>query len=205
MTTPDNRELTSEEETPPALRAPIAAAIGGLILTIGLFLVLGSGTGRKHHTAQKATIHSIAPRDQPVISPSAQPPATPVSVSIRWHGTVTVSGPDSHRDLDAIPPRTDARESDLNGDWLETTIDADAPGVQIATLPQSAALPGYKQCHDAVYSNGTDHTEQLETGDVLCVVTSARRIARLKVTRAEQTSLDPIVKFSVTIWDPPAF
>lgn len=206
--TEDNRELTHhEEEAPPALRAPITAGIAGLIITIGIFLILGTGTGDKHPSPRQSAIASpkaTMPPNQPVFSSS--PSATPTSVKpyVRWHGTVTVSGPDAHRDLDAIPPRTNDRESDINGEWLETIIRADTPSVQIAVLPHNGKLPGYTQCGNAAFSNGSDETEQLEIGDVLCVLTSQRRIARLKTIRAYQTSSDPIVKFSATVWDPPA-
>lgn len=210
MTTHDNPELKSAEEGTPTntFRTPIAAAVAALILTLGLFLALG--TGNHHPHAKNAT---PAP---PVTTPQATPtipappfvttpfpttPAAPIIVAERWHGTVTVSGPDSHKDLDNIPPRTSARDGDLNGDWLETTITADSPTVQIAVLPGGGTLPGYGKCRDIAYANGSDHTEQLKAGDVLCVITSDGRIARLKTVRAEQTSTDPVVRFNVTVWD----
>jgi hypothetical protein len=207
VTTQDNRELPSHEEEneTPALCAPIVVAIVGLILAAGMFLVLGTGTGHKHRSSPvPATPVATAPHYPPIISEPPQQSATPITLAVRWHGTVTVNGPDAYKDLDALPPRTNQRDADITGDWLRTTITAGSPDVQIAVLPEDSALPGFKQCRDAAYSNGSDHTEELQTGDVVCVITSQGRVARLKTVRAEQLSLEPVVKFDVTIWDPPA-
>ncbi|MEV0398779.1 hypothetical protein [Actinoallomurus sp. NPDC050550] len=206
MTTPDQQTPdTGEEPAYPNRRVAIAAAIGGLILTIGLALTLkGDGTGHHDTPTTTVTLTPTYTRQIPLASPTTTTPATPIKPVIRWHGTVTVNGPSAYRDLDSIPPRTDQRDADINGDWLETTLSAASTNVQIALLQTGGTLPGFDQCRQTAFANGSDHTEELQTGDVLCVLTSQGRIARLKTIRAEQTFSDPILKFSVTIWDPPA-
>jgi hypothetical protein len=121
---------------------------------------------------------------------------------VRWQGTVTVSGPDAHKDLDSIPPQTYQRDADINGDWLKTTLSPDGSGVQLALL-KSGTSPGFEACRDAVLANGNNSDIDVQTKDTLCVLTSQGRVALLRTTRATQTSTDPIDKFTVTVWDPP--
>ena len=210
MTTPLNDEMTHEEELSyPSRRAPIAALLAGLILTIAAFLVLGSGIGNPAHKGKTTIVTPPTSAPQTPQPPSALPShptysPTPVAVSVRWKGTITVHGIDAHKDLDAIPPRSDPLKSDLNGDWLETTLSADSSSAQIAVLPSGGQTPGYTKCRDSAYASGSDYTEELSAGDVLCVITSQGRIARLITVRATQTSLEPIVTFKAVIWDPPA-
>lgn len=189
----------------------IAAVVGGVILIVGVAIAVGSAGGKKAAPV-KATASSVpavsAPGAPPPVasSPSTQPSVspTPAHPVVRWHGTVTVSGPDSHKDLDSIPPRTYERDSDVRGSWLYTSITSDSDGVQIA-LVQSGDRLGFTQCRDEVYTNGTDQdTDSLQRGDVLCVLTSQGRIARLTTVSAGRPHLStPVVRFDVTVWDPP--
>jgi hypothetical protein len=115
-----------------------------------------------------------------------------------------VSGPDAHKDLDSIPPRTYARDSDVRGHWLHTSITSDSVGVQIALVTKSGTPLGFTQCRDEVYANGSDQdTDSLQPGDELCILTSQGRIAHLTTASADVPDLVPIVKFTVTVWDPP--
>ncbi|MCO6011726.1 hypothetical protein NE236_42950 [Actinoallomurus purpureus] len=193
----------------------IAALAGGAVLIVGLAIAVGTAGGGKpapspspspSRTSGAAAVPPATnPPQVPPPAASTPPPTggaspTPTTPVVRWHGPVTVSGPDADRDLDSVPPRTYPQDADLTGHWLETTIKAVGSGVQIAV---TTGTPGYRQCRDTAAANGADHTERLGAGDVLCVITSQGRIARLITKDATQTSSDPIIKFDVTVWDPP--
>lgn len=204
---PAVEEDPAEESPPQTRRALGAALIGGTVLAIGAALALGSANGHKPEPAPTAPTLPSSPTSTAQHSPTLAPaptnaPPTPVRPHVRWKGIVMVSGPDTHRDLDSIPPRTSSEDSDLNGRWLETDVRADSSRVQIAVL--HGGTPGYSQCRNAAFADGSEETPDLNTGDVLCVYTSQGRIARLTTLYAEQTSGDPIVKFRAVIWDPPA-
>lgn len=199
----NNEEHTAPEESPlPNTRAAIVAGVGGIILTIGILLALGT---RTHHEPrspqhQPGAIPQPTPSYRPSV-PQTTPsnPGVPVTPVIRWRGTVTVRGPDADKDLDASPPRTDPRGGDLKTDWLETILQTDH-GAQIATIGH-VSRPRYAECRQAAYARGTTETQQLSSGDTLCLVTSQGRIAAAHVTYATQTSTSPIVTLRVTVWD----
>lgn len=222
MTTPDQNptpdEIATEdppaieenptEENPQSYRALGAALIGGAVLAIGAALALSSGSGQK--TESVPTMPAL-PRTPTIVArhdpgstsnpvPTNAPPS-PVKPTVRWKGTVLVSGPDTHRDLDSVPPRISLTDGDLNGSWLETDVRADSASVQIAVL--HGGTPGFTQCRYAAFADGSEQTPDINAGDVLCVYTSQGRIARLTAIYAAQTSGDPIVKFRAVIWDPP--
>lgn len=224
MTTPDENPTSETQQTgdtptedipadtgstPQSRRALGAALIGGTILAIGAVLASGSGNMHKPESVPTITVPPSSPtivtRHDPsppwATPPPTNAPPTLVKPIIRWKGTLTINGPDTHRDLDAIPPRTNIEESDLNGSWLETDIKADSNNVQIAVL--HGGTPGYAQCRDAAFTRGSDHTEELKWGDVLCVHTSQGRTARLVTVLAAHAFNDPILEFHATIWDPP--
>lgn len=203
-------EHDPDEENPPPQtnRAIGAALIGGTVIAIGAALALGGGTENGHKAETAPTMPALPPtptivaRPDPTLIPTpTNAPPTPIRPHLRWKGTVMVSGPDTHRDLDSIPPRTSPDDSDLNGSWLETYIRSDSPKVQISVL--HGGNPTYSQCRNAALADGSEQTPELDSGDVLCVYTSQGRIARLTTVFAEQTSGDPIVKFHAVIWDPP--
>ena len=209
MTTQQDVTTQETDNAAPSRRVPIVALTGGAILVLGAFLAMGTG----HDTEPPNNATAVPINSPPKTtfttpatpqSPTAVTSPNPVDVHVRWHGFVTVHGLDAHKDLDGTPPRTDKMDGDLTGDWLETTIKADLPTVQIAVLTGVKQLPTYKKCRDSALARGSAYTEEISTGDVLCVVTSQGRIARLRTVRATQLSLEPIVEFDVTVWDPPA-
>ncbi|MGH3378802.1 MAG: hypothetical protein ACRDP6_29150 [Actinoallomurus sp.] len=184
----------------------IAGIAGGAVLIVGLAVAVGTAGGSRpaaHQTKTPAPPTSAPPlavaSTPPPLASSA--PSTPARPVVRWHGTVTVSGPDAHKDLDSNPPQTFPQDADLNGDWLTTALKADSDGVQFAL--SSTPSPGFPACREAVATNGVDHLEQVRNGDVLCLLTSQGRVARLRTLEATQTSGSPVLKFDVTVWDPP--
>lgn len=208
MTTPTEeppQPEATEDDGYPNRRVLIAAVIGGIMLTIGMALAFTGGDSKRTPTPAVSLTPSISnTRIIPVpVAPPTTVPATPVKPVVRWNGTVTLNGPDSDKDLDSIPPRTHVGGADITGHWLETTLTAESANTQIAILPPSAPAPGFAQCRTAALATGTRQTQEIETGDVLCVLTSEGRIARLKTIKATQTSLDPVLTFRVTVWDPP--
>lgn len=182
--------------------------VGGVVLIGGLAIAVGTAGGKRapDRTATPAPATSILQAAPPAVSGPPSPTGAPSPSSarpvVRWHGTVTVSGPDAHKDLDSVPPRTYTRDSDVRGDWLTPTIKSDTSRVQFAVL-KSGTAAGFTACRDAVAANGSDRDVDLVTGDVVCLVTSQGRVAMLRTTRATQTSTDPILTFTATVWDPP--
>lgn len=195
----------------------IAAVAGGAVLIVGLAVAVGTAGGEKPKHKQTPTpalartqsttapaSTSPQPTDVPPVvsgSPSTSSSSAPASGPlVRWHGTVIVNGPGAHKDLDSVPPRMDKRESDITGDTFETHLHAGADGVQLAKV---TGKPGYQQCRDAVPANGTDRAEDLQNGDVVCLLTSRGRVARLRVLYAAHSFPAATVKAGVTVWDPP--
>ena len=199
--------------TPPPRNLRILITVGAVVI-VGLAVAVGTAGGHRpapERTGAAAAPTTRAPQASPP-APSSPSPATTGSTSpapstppsVRWHGTLTVSGPDAHEDLDSVPPRARSTDPDLNGDWLTPTLSADSDGVLIAVVSGGGALPRFGRCRDAVVARGIDETPApLHVGDVTCVITSQGRVARLRMTRATMTSTDPIVTATVTVWDPP--
>jgi hypothetical protein len=185
----------------------IAGIAGGAVLIVGLAVAVGTAGGSRpaaHQTKTPTPSTSALPPIAASPAPPPQvsaPPSTPTRSVVRWHGTLTVSGPDAHRDLDSNPPQTFEQDADLNGDWLTTALKTDSDGVQIAL--SSTPSPAFAACREAVATNGVDHLEQVRKGNVLCLLTSQGRVARLRALEATQTSTEPVLKFDVTVWDPP--
>lgn len=112
---------------------------------------------------------------------------------------MTLDGPDAHRDLDSVPSRADSDDGDVDGSTFETTLKA-RDGAQLDVVRGS---PGYGRCRDAVTANGTDLTRSLHAGDVVCVLTSQGRVARLRVRSAAIDFPAAVIRAEVTVWDPP--
>jgi hypothetical protein len=187
----------------------IAAVAGGAVLIIGLAVAIGTASGSRpkpHPTSAAPAPSTSAPSvpppvaSGPPVSPTAAPSTAPAHPVVRWHGTVTWTGPDVNRDLDSIPPRASGRDADVAGDTFETTLNAASDGVQLAVVTGKS---GFQQCRDAVAANGDDHTGSLHDGDVVCVLTSQGRVARLRVLHAALTFPAATVKADATVWDPP--
>jgi hypothetical protein len=196
----------------PTRHVRIAAVAGGAVLIIGLAVAIGTASGSRpkpHHTGAAPAPSTSAPSVPPPVT--SGPPATPAPTAVpstppvpapvvRWHGRLTVDGPDADRDLDSVPPRTSDHDADLTGSTFETTLTGVADGVQFATLTGKSGFP---QCRDAVVANGTDHTGSLHDGDMVCVLTSQGRVARLRVLHAALGFPAATIKADVTVWDPP--
>ena len=186
----------------------IAAVAVGAVLVAGAASTLAApGT----HSSAGQNPPPSSPAATPVLPPSAPATALPPAPSasrtpspaakrpaVRWRGTLTVSGPDAHRDLDAVPPQTrpHGAGSDLTGDWLDTILKGDGRGVRLAPLE---GPPSRKACRTAALTADTDELD-IDTGDVVCVITSAGRLAALTATTATMTSTDPIMAFTVIVW-----
>lgn len=178
------------------------------MLVVGIAIAIGTAHGSRHAPTSSATSTRSTSTAPSTTAPAAAPPPTslapvgspsPAAPSVRWYGAVTWNGPDVHRDLDAVPVRTDAAGGDLAGSTFETTLSADS-GAQLYVMTGS---PGYQQCRDAVAANGTDETKSLHAGDVVCVLTSEGRVARVRVRTAAIGFPAATIRADVTVWDPP--
>lgn len=159
---------------------------------------------------------SSAPAPPPAVPPSSPPPSLPTAeeapsstpsspspVRVRWRGQIVINGSSDQADLDSVPPRKGAGAgADLVGDWLKTSLRASGAGVQLAVLGD-VATTGRAGCQETLATQGTGEIEYVRTGDTVCVTTSQGRVARLQVISAMQTSTAPIIRATVTVWDPP--
>jgi hypothetical protein len=194
----------------------IAGAVGAVLLVVVLAVTLavtsGGGDGPdKHAAAGPASTTKVTPSASvpassapPVSAAPSTGPAAPSSAPatapvVRWRGMLTVNGPSVERDLDVVPPRQDIPNADLRGDWLKPLL-IGLSGAQVAVVD---GRPDAAGCRDAAAATGSDRTDRLQVGDVVCVVTSGNHVARLITTRAEQTSTAPRMSFSVVLWELP--
>jgi hypothetical protein len=210
----------------PGRRVALAAAATGAIVAVGAVVLVAAPTGgpavRSVKGGRSAPPSSVQapPTDspgpvptQPAASPSANPSPVPTASRartpaaktpkprVRWHGRLTLNGPSSDLDLDAVPPHIDQSGADIYGAFLEPQIAAESDDVRLAVLTSGHHLPTYAQCRDSVAVSGISRTEDLTPGDVVCVKTDRGAIARLEITRGVQTSTNPIVAFILTIWE----
>lgn len=204
----------------PAMRPLwIAGAVGGAVLLVLVALTLiVSASGEDDveprsarpgtpvpATPSPSAPASVPPATAPAVpaTPSPSPSAVPTAPVERWSGTLTLTGPRTRRDLDAVPPRLSTRdgEPDIRGDWLKPIIEAES-GAQVA-LMTPRTRPGAIECRDAAAASGSDETERLSVGDVVCVATEQGTVARLVITEAEQTSGSPVVAARAVIWSVP--
>ena len=219
MTTPE-----PPQEADDGLRhVRIAGAVGAVVLVVVLAVAVavvrgGSGddqsAGTPAPSASSAARPPAAAAASPTAPSSAAPPAAPTPSAsspsapsgpvVRWRGTVTVNGPSARRDFDAVPPRTSTRdgEPDVWADVLRPLLKAE-DGVTLAVM-EPGARPDAVRCRDEAAAAGSDRTEQLAEGDVVCLLTSQGRVARLITEDARQTSTSPRLTFAVVVWDMPA-
>lgn len=190
----------------------VASAVGAVVLVLVLAVaiaVISGGDGgpdKRAAAAPPASTTKVTPPTSPA-SPSASatsstarassaPPTAPV---VRWRGTLTVNGPDAQRDLDVVPPRTSDSDGDVRGDWLRTML----KGMSDAQLAVVRGRPGARECRDAAAAAGSDETDPLDEGDVVCVLTSGGHVARLTATHTTQTSTSPELTFKAVVWTLP--
>ncbi|HLV71736.1 MAG TPA: hypothetical protein VKY91_03045 [Vulgatibacteraceae bacterium] len=192
-----------------------AALAGGVVVValVGLtLLVATSGDDGEDPQAaaspsrEPATPSAAAPAAPPataVPSPGAPDSAAPARPVKRWSGELTLNGPRTRRDLDTVPPRASTRagEPDIRGDWLKTLVEAESGALVALMKPESR--PGALACRDAAASTGSDETDPVDTGDVVCVLTARGTVARLVITDASQTSTSPTITADVVIWSVP--
>lgn len=187
-------------------QSAFAAIIAIIVLIAGITLFLhSSGKGHHAHSPSPTPVRTETTPQLVVPIPRTTTPATtpkpaPSTPRIRWQGTVTISGPDSDKDLDAVPPRKDPRGADLNSAYLELEIHTEN-GTQIASYGGSARRPGYTDCVNSAYADGAERVEDVERGDVFCLITGSGHIVRLITRRATLTTYDPIITFTATIWE----
>lgn len=193
-----------------------ALGTGGIV-ALGAVLVLAGPTsdrtvisgGTESPTVAATPSARPAPPPTETLSgtPSPAPVGSPSPVTrrppFRWHGKLTLNGPASDMDLDAVPPGINEQEADIYGAFLQPQIAAEAGNVQLSVFPNAGRLPTYAQCRDSVSRGGISRTQDLNPGDVVCVKTTDGRIARLKITRGVQTSTNPIVSMTATVWERP--
>ncbi|TCC30007.1 hypothetical protein [Kribbella speibonae] len=139
-----------------------------------------------------ATPPSQTPSSAP--SPSASPAGGPL-----WQGKMLLDT--EARDLDAAPPErvgySDTGDvymllnNEMSG-WNETLI---------AQWTEPGGLPGPEDCSNVVDTLGSRSKVQLTKKTVLCVRTSERNIARLKVaTLDEGGALNSRATFDTVVW-----
>lgn len=136
----------------------------------------------------------------PSQTPSSVPPpsATPAGGPL-WQGKMLLDT--EARDLDAAPPErvgySDTGDvymllnNEMSG-WNETLI---------AQWTEPGSLPGPEDCSNVVDTLGSRTKVQLTKKTVLCVRTSERNIARLKVaTLDEGGALNSRATFDTVVW-----
>lgn len=205
--THDNSEHTHEPEKPDgSVFSPQVAAVAlSIVLTLGLFLALGNITHKRKTTNATAvpprptitvTVPSAAP--SPSMTARSPSPSIPARASIRWRGTLTLSGYGDYKDLDAVPPRKSEKGADVRGDPTDPKVNGFGD-VQIASVGKRL-LPA-AECATAAYAQGADNSELLEKGDVLCVATSAGHVARLQTIDSRMDIFVPVTQFRVVVWN----
>ncbi|WP_433476022.1 hypothetical protein ACQPZP_02675 [Spirillospora sp. CA-142024] len=176
-----------------------AVALLGLV-TVAITLVSGgdggAGRGAAAGSPPKPGVPA-ASSSRPSRAASGLAAAEPV---VRWRGALTLDGPRSRRDLEAVPPRLTDRdeELDIRGNWLKALVEAEND----AQVVRVKGRPGAAQCQDAAATEETDEVE-VDEGDAVCVLTAAGQVARLSILEAHMTSTDPLVRARVVIWDIP--
>lgn len=204
-------DVSGGHERPSRLWVVGLAGAAVLLVLVALTVVVGSSGGgdddgdraaapvRTVTVSASATPSSSVPGTAPAApAPTASatsPAASPGPVEV-WHGTVTVNGPGAERDFDATPPRQDIPNADVRGDWLRPLL-VGLSGTQLAV---TSGHPDATACRDAVSATGDSKTERLSVGDVVCLMTSGDRVARLITQRAEQTSTSPRMTFDAVVW-----
>lgn len=192
------------------LRIPLIV-IGAIAVTALLMwgILRGQGDDKRQAAATSPSPASSTPAGTAAVPPSGPPsapatstkptkPAKPAKPEVTWHGSLTIHGIAAY-DLDADPPARHDRYGDIRGDFLETTLSSTVDGAYLAV---TSGDPGFRTCQSRA-ANGTDETDTLSPGDVVCVQTDGGHVARLKITTAHQTASDPVVAASVTVWQPP--
>ncbi|WP_242911524.1 hypothetical protein [Actinomadura terrae] len=206
----------------PRRQVGIAAAAVGAVLVLVLVVVAvtrsgggDGGSGGPEVAAVTQTVTASPPvASAPGVAPSSSAPSPGPSPGVtgspsattpvrRWAGVLTVEGPSSRRDLDAVPPSTSthAGTPDIRGDWLRTILKGESDA-RLAVL-EPGARPDARACQDAAAATGTtDQTDPLDEGDVVCVITAGgHRVARLVTVLATQTSTTPKLSFDAVLWD----
>lgn len=138
----------------------------------------------------------------PSAGASSASPAPAPSPRVLWRGQLKVNGPRAEKDLDQVPPRTDPGAADVRGDWLVPLLKGQS-GAQLAKV-ESGKRPGPTECRDAALASGGPRTEELDTGDVVCLLTKQGRVARLITREAHMTSTSPVLTFDALIWEVPS-
>ncbi|MCR3739493.1 hypothetical protein BS35_002040 [Actinomadura glauciflava] len=185
----------------------IAVAVGAVLLGLLVAVAIAvtpddDGGGPDKRGAAAPPRSTTKAPSAPAGSAAPKPSPTITAPVVRWRGMVLLDGPRSRRDLDAKPPRLSKRdgEPDIRGNWLGPTVEADSDAQVALMRPRSE--PSAVQCRDAAAAEGSDEVE-VDEDDVVCVSTTAGRVARLTIVDAHSTTTSPIVRARVVIWDMP--
>lgn len=186
----------------------IAGAVGAVLLGLVVAVAIAvtpddDGGGPDKRGAAAPPRSTTAAPSSPAGSAAPKPSPTITAPVVRWRGMVLLKGARTERDLDTIPPRLSerAREADIRGDWLQPLVKAEWDAQVMLMRPRSE--PSALRCRDALATEGSDGVA-VDEGDVVCLSTTAGRVARLTIVEARITLSSPIVRARVVIWDMPA-
>jgi hypothetical protein len=199
------------------VRAAVAV-VGVLALLLGMmaFLQGGEGSGDDAGPAGPggpSTTLSSAPFTTPSTTPPSDEPTPPsptgsttqsaapepVSVGVRWHGTLTLDGENMQTGwaLDAVPPSR-ALTGDI-GLSCQLVCEADQIWGNALAGWSSASPPSREQCRDRLDTEVGTRQLEVEPGAMGCVGTADMRIAyfRMRTMRGSHMTLE------VVVWDLP--
>ncbi|MBO3752668.1 hypothetical protein J5X84_42025 [Streptosporangiaceae bacterium NEAU-GS5] len=134
---------------------------------------------------------------EPSGNPSNTVPSSQGVPSTRYKGAVSISSK-GDKDLDHNPP-IDIEEDGEGGDFSYNFINGQIYSTGGATWAKwsSAGVPSYSDC--ATYADAAGvNTMELRIGDITCVRTSERRVARLKLIKYPDCYC---AVFDAVIWD----
>lgn len=177
----------------------VGAVAAALTATVALVAYLWPDQPNKPPTP-----HPPTPTSRGITSPPQSPPQSsthPKSDVIRWRGRITITFPYGIQ-LDPIPPHPGTGSLDFDigvSGGGEDRVSDDSPlnGLNIASWPGSS-LPSRKECSIKIDTNGASDIT-VRAGDIVCVKTTAGRIAVLKLIRVRD-NYEPDTA-DATVWE----
>ncbi|TCC08091.1 hypothetical protein [Kribbella soli] len=145
-----------------------------------------------------ASMSGSAPTTTPV--PSQTPsPSTTAAGSQLWQGALLLDT--TAKDLDAVPPEPVGYADEGDVYMLLNNEMSGWNGTLIAQWTGPGDLPGLQDCSNVVGTLGSTDKVKLTKKTVLCVRTSDRNIARLKVSAlGAGGALESRATFDAVIW-----
>jgi hypothetical protein len=149
-----------------------------------------------------ASTSGSAPTSTPVSSqtpsPGPSPSAAPAGSQL-WRGALLLST--EAKDLDAVPPEPVGYADEGDVYMLYDNEMSGWNGTLIAQWTGTGNLPGPQDCSNVVGALGSRDKVKLSKTTVLCVRTSGRNIARLKVSAlGDGGGLDSRATFDAVVW-----